>query len=245
MMKSSKTQARTFLKNFDLANADADTLPFYALEGFLFSVCTYPEMIYPSEWMPMVWGDKPPFKDENEANQYCSAVMTIYDSINDDVRLHKAPAARSAAFNKDPLANFEKGCPMQQWSDGVAMGEDWLSDACDSLNLEIRDKFKDEYTEIFIDRIVSSIALSHFMDQAWARKRFEEYDADETFEDYTGSIVEDFNREMEHYASFRSGLEDVITKLRAKSIELPGRNDPCPCGSGKKYKKCCGLPQKA
>ena len=21
-----------------------------------------------------------------------------------------------------------------------------------------------------------------------------------------------------------------------------GRNDPCPCGSGKKYKKCCGRP---
>jgi SEC-C motif-containing protein len=21
----------------------------------------------------------------------------------------------------------------------------------------------------------------------------------------------------------------------------PGRNDPCPCGSGKKYKRCCGL----
>jgi len=21
--------------------------------------------------------------------------------------------------------------------------------------------------------------------------------------------------------------------------EGPGRNDPCPCGSGKKYKKCC------
>jgi uncharacterized protein YecA (UPF0149 family) len=22
--------------------------------------------------------------------------------------------------------------------------------------------------------------------------------------------------------------------------ETPGRNDPCICGSGKKYKKCCG-----
>ncbi|MSE17613.1 YecA family protein, partial [Pantoea agglomerans] len=21
--------------------------------------------------------------------------------------------------------------------------------------------------------------------------------------------------------------------------KLPGRNDPCPCGSGKKYKQCC------
>ncbi|HPW41879.1 MAG TPA: SEC-C metal-binding domain-containing protein [Bacillota bacterium] len=27
------------------------------------------------------------------------------------------------------------------------------------------------------------------------------------------------------------------TVIKAKE---PGRNDPCPCGSGKKYKKCCG-----
>ena len=26
----------------------------------------------------------------------------------------------------------------------------------------------------------------------------------------------------------------------AKSDRSVGRNDPCPCGSGKKYKKCCG-----
>ena len=25
-----------------------------------------------------------------------------------------------------------------------------------------------------------------------------------------------------------------------KSFEKIGRNDPCPCGSGKKYKQCCG-----
>ena len=30
-----------------------------------------------------------------------------------------------------------------------------------------------------------------------------------------------------------------ITKKAEESI---GRNDPCPCGSGKKYKKCCGAP---
>lgn len=30
---------------------------------------------------------------------------------------------------------------------------------------------------------------------------------------------------------------------RSKTVHVektPGRNDPCPCGSGKKYKKCCG-----
>ncbi len=36
-----------------------------------------------------------------------------------------------------------------------------------------------------------------------------------------------------------------ITKEYKKSKTLvkekaPGRNDPCPCGSGKKFKKCCG-----
>jgi len=29
------------------------------------------------------------------------------------------------------------------------------------------------------------------------------------------------------------------TQLR-RTAEKVGRNDPCPCGSGKKYKKCCG-----
>ncbi len=28
--------------------------------------------------------------------------------------------------------------------------------------------------------------------------------------------------------------------MPAKAIKVPGRNDPCPCGSGKKYKNCCG-----
>lgn len=47
--------------------------------------------------------------------------------------------------------------------------------------------------------------------------------------------------------------EELLTEQRRKEItkefraskmyiseETTGRNDPCPCGSGKKYKKCCG-----
>ena len=26
-------------------------------------------------------------------------------------------------------------------------------------------------------------------------------------------------------------------------MSKPKRNDPCPCGSGKKYKQCCGAPK--
>jgi len=41
--------------------------------------------------------------------------------------------------------------------------------------------------------------------------------------------------------------EENIFEEEENSLALPdiqekkvGRNDPCPCGSGKKYKKCCG-----
>jgi preprotein translocase subunit SecA len=34
----------------------------------------------------------------------------------------------------------------------------------------------------------------------------------------------------------------VVSTLQARPVKVKkiGRNDPCPCGSGKKYKKCCG-----
>ena len=30
-------------------------------------------------------------------------------------------------------------------------------------------------------------------------------------------------------------------RIPFKKKNLPGRNDPCPCDSGKKFKKCCGV----
>ena len=34
--------------------------------------------------------------------------------------------------------------------------------------------------------------------------------------------------------------EDKVEKKKPKKTKKVGRNDPCPCGSGKKYKQCCG-----
>ena len=35
------------------------------------------------------------------------------------------------------------------------------------------------------------------------------------------------------------GEEEVRKPVKKVAVKV-GRNDPCPCGSGKKYKKCCG-----
>ncbi|MEE4113665.1 MAG: PBPRA1643 family SWIM/SEC-C metal-binding motif protein [Desulfobacteraceae bacterium] len=39
-----------------------------------------------------------------------------------------------------------------------------------------------------------------------------------------------------------SDLEILLNPLKPKVVDKPvGRNESCPCGSGKKYKKCCGI----
>lgn len=32
----------------------------------------------------------------------------------------------------------------------------------------------------------------------------------------------------------------INPQIEPRRVDKVGRNDPCPCGSGKKYKKCCG-----
>jgi len=52
-----------------------------------------------------------------------------------------------------------------------------------------------------------------------------------TLEEWDNALSEeDRERIMDEYRQSRT----------VRKEKLPGRNDPCPCGSGKKYKKCCG-----
>jgi preprotein translocase subunit SecA len=46
-------------------------------------------------------------------------------------------------------------------------------------------------------------------------------------------------RELEQARMAGSGDQQAVQQVVRRSAKV-GRNDPCPCGSGKKYKKCCG-----
>jgi preprotein translocase subunit SecA len=58
-------------------------------------------------------------------------------------------------------------------------------------------------------------------------------------------IEKEFHRkkERELAAANRSGGGDASESSQRRTGEKVGRNDPCPCGSGKKYKKCHGAGQ--
>ena len=48
-----------------------------------------------------------------------------------------------------------------------------------------------------------------------------------------------FRSAVDSGAAHREGLPASNVKPIVNRAEKTGRNDPCPCGSGKKFKKCC------
>jgi preprotein translocase subunit SecA len=64
--------------------------------------------------------------------------------------------------------------------------------------------------------------------------------AQTAFQDFTRKIQKKKEKEMADLQFVGGGAAGASTKETVVKGARVGRNDPCPCGSGKKYKKCCG-----
>jgi hypothetical protein len=59
------------------------------------------------------------------------------------------------------------------------------------------------------------------------------YDDDDSLDELDFSALNNSVQDRSDYWPFGKTQQPIIKEKK------PGRNDPCPCGSGKKYKKCC------
>ena len=53
-------------------------------------------------------------------------------------------------------------------------------------------------------------------------------------------IKQNIERKEVSEKKITNDFDDSSSKKTPKRVKKIGRNDPCPCGSGKKYKQCCG-----
>jgi hypothetical protein len=111
-------------------------------------------------------------------------------------------------------------------SDYIIEGEKEKEEDYDTSLL---DKFFNSYDE---DGLLDTHDEDVLFDSHDEDELIDSYDEDEFFDSHDEEgFDEDCNRpEPIKY----TGTEPI------KKEKKPGRNDPCPCGSGKKYKKCCG-----
>jgi len=122
----------------------------------------------------------------------------------------------------------------QQWKDHL-LSIDHLKEGIGLRGYGQKDpkqEYKKEAFNLFmamILRIRAEVVEKIF----WVQLSREENDLEEEVE-----RLEEEQQKKRHKLSFNMSPDEALKP--AKSAKTAGRNDPCPCGSGKKYKKCCG-----
>src|SRR5713226_10236256 len=59
-----------------------DSMMLSDLDGFLTAIAIGPELVLPSEWMPVIWGgEEPVFADDAEMQAVLGAIMSRYNEI--------------------------------------------------------------------------------------------------------------------------------------------------------------------
>ncbi len=117
-----------------------------------------------------------------------------------------------------------------------------VNSCCDIHPEELYDDIKNCYEEALVDESV--IDMESVDD---AMRQGKDYVLEGSRNDTHLQFIEDTIAELEWWACFdetykkrmnsRQNFNSIQTITKQPKI---GRNDPCPCGSGNKYKKCCG-----
>jgi uncharacterized protein len=195
------------------------------LDGFLAAIVVGPEPIMPSEWLPQVWsydeeeGAEPIFRDDREAARIHALILRHMNSIASV--LAEAPEEYSPVFYE--YGESEPDLLIAQlWSWGFIAGMDLRHQQWQFLTGD----------EESADMVMPIFALAAEEDDAelGAMARDPEKRA------ALVEVVADCVVEMYDFWAVARERPDPIKRQGPKV----GRNDPCPCGSGKKYKNCCG-----
>jgi uncharacterized protein len=230
----------------DLAERTEAGLSLDHVDGFITALICAPRLILPSEYFPVLFGDQGMaiFRDLDEAqvfttlyqrrwNEIAHALSAPIDSLDDPAALE--PLIMDWEGMLDDVADDERarieavGVPhyASVWAAGFLQvvdewGEDW------ALPPDSKDEaFVDEMLEPFF---VLISPLDELTPEEAAISR-DEYVAMAIWSAYE---LRDFWRDR----------GSVGSRTPHRKPEKPGRNDLCPCGSGQKFKKCCGAADK-
>jgi uncharacterized protein len=241
----------------DLTDADLDALDallreralphgglsLEALDGFFSALVIGPDLVLPSEYLPFVWGDPgAEWETGEQAQEGLTLVMKLWNQIARRVRLDPE-VAEEAAF---PLIALPDDMPEED-SDALddydyPVGADWAAGFL--LGASLRGEQWDE-------RMEQSEELAKDFEDLHSLL-LEEDEEDESGETQLASDLT-FRERMAVLAEMPYLMHDMYqwrmqenapAQQPVKREAKPDRNGPCPCGSGKKFKKCCGAPER-
>jgi uncharacterized protein len=207
-----------FLDSPDLSDG-VMTLP--ELDGFLAGLAAGPVPVPEEDWFPIIWGDDgpPPFADEGEAKAIVTTIAALFDDI----------ATRIADGSYVPL--------LHESESGVPMPQGWCVGFMTAAGLRVeawRPLFESEDYEVIaypIPAFCDDEAGKPVLELSARDRRVLEKDASDHIAQAVLDIADYWHEQNK---------PPPAGAIAVRTTPKIGRNDPCPCGSGKKYKKCCG-----
>jgi uncharacterized protein len=197
-----------------------EAMPLDALQGLFFAIACARDLVAPSRWMPVALGENPEYENREQAQEALDLVMRFYNQC-----------ARAAMAEDFTLLVYEREGgrdDLETWCagylEGVALAAPSWHEAGDP----------DEVDELLFPFLVLAGELPE-----QERRQFKSTE----WEKLVGSCEDAIGDAIVEVREYWTVLRNPPKSVRRESPKT-GRNDPCPCGSGKKFKHCCGAPDR-
>lgn len=195
------------------------------LDGYLHAIAIAPTTVHPKQWLPKVWGTgtfMPPMDSIDQLNHVLGLVMRHFNGIIAGLQSEPREISPVWATREYRGKEYDEA---EGWAYGFVEGMRLCWDDWKPL-LDTPER------------------------QAWFRPIAllgeEEFSADQ--DDLTktparrSKIAQQIPEAVLAMHAYWLPLRQAVYEREVTKAMQPkvGRNDPCPCGSGKKFKKCCG-----
>lgn len=196
------------------------------LDGFVTGILACPETMSPSLWLHHVWGENGTanFANIDAAEETIGAVMGHYNAV---------AQAMTRSLWIEPIYEIDPNSEevlWEPWVDGFIRAMDLKPDvwsrfsqlADTETNASIR--FLRELYAVYVGE--SDLSEDEI-------RRIDE-EAPDMIPNCVATILHQTRPELARAAP------PYLPGEPFRAVPRPGRNDPCSCGSGRKYKQCCG-----
>lgn len=197
------------------------------VDGFFTALVCAPALVPPSGYLPEIFGDErrePGWENLEEAQSFYDLLMHYWNGV------------------VSRLNSGETYVPfLQKRPDGLVYGNDWAHGFMRGVALD-----EEGWREIFrndkaFGLMIPILALHHEHDPNPELRSYAEPVSTERREKLLAGLSASV---MEIYRLLAPARQMNVEARAAGASSVRhvkiGRNEQCPCGSGKKYKRCCG-----
>lgn len=232
-------QTRILSEFLDSPSRPPGTMTLHELRGFLWGLASAPTDMAEEDWLPLVFdGEDANFRDAEEEENILTLIIGLWDEQFTRMEDDDSPLSGSEyQWHPEP----DQRWPLTDWCTGLLKAHfsqeaQWDELLAETEPVETEDGIFDIAEEI--DSTLDIAAIFADIDTALG-----ETDNADALRASLPDIAEQLPWIMMNYAECGGLLADMLQEenqepYRREQMKI-GRNDPCFCGSGKKYKHCC------